>query len=85
MAGTYKPVEVGVCEQGSIPDRGTWCFRTVTVPALTPPESLEQVALERYLEKFGDTLPYKFWVQAIGEAAKMSDEDLLASESDYVQ
>ena len=43
MAGTYKPIEVGVCEQGSIPDRGTWCFRIVTVPALTPPEVLEQM------------------------------------------
>ena len=84
MAGTYKPIEVGVCEQGTIPDQGTWCFRTVTVPALTPPAALEQVALERYLEKFGDTIPYKFWVQSVGEAKEI-DEDILTSESDYIQ
>jgi hypothetical protein len=55
------------------------------VPALTPPEELEQVALERYLEKYGHTIPYKFWVQSVGKASKMSNEDILMSESEYVQ
>ena len=85
MAGYYKPVEVGVCEQGPLPDQGTWRFRIVTIPALTPPCDLEQVALGRYLERYGDTIPYKFWIQSVGEAAEIKDEDVLTSESEYIQ
>ena len=85
MAGTYKPVEVGVCEQGPVTDQGTWCFRQVTVPALTPPEEVEKVALARYFEKYGDTFVYKFWVQYIGNPIEIKDEDILMSESEYIQ
>ena len=81
MAGYYKRVEVGVAEEGPIPDQDKWCYRMVTIPALTPPDQMEQTVLERYLEKFGDSIIHKFWIQNIGDAEKIEDEDIPTSES----
>lgn len=82
MAGFYKRVEVGVCEEGAIPDQGRWCYRMVTIPALTPPEDMHQVCLERYLEKFGDTILHRLWIQSVGDTV---EEDIPTSESEYMQ